>query len=153
MSAYTQYNHGTSARKYEQSQDLGFQVVTGGAPREEAQTVSGVVAKAVRVLAIVVVVFAALGAIRITLGSATIAAALEYRDLTGAIEDARVEGSTLEVEKSTLANPGRIKAEASNIGMKAPATTAFLDLSGDIVVCDEAGNLSLSGSMAAAAAQ
>ncbi len=85
------------------------------------------------------------------MGSYTIAAALEYRDIPGAIEEARTEGSTLEVEKSTLSNPGRIKAEAGNIGMKAPETTAFIDLSGDIVMCDEAGNLSLSASMAAAA--
>ena len=35
--------------------------------------------------------------------------------------------------------------------MATPATTAFIDLSGDIVVTDEAGNLLLSGSAAAAA--
>ncbi|WP_251211906.1 cell division protein FtsL [Adlercreutzia murintestinalis] len=151
MSAYTEYNFGTTARRYEQQQEPLFQVVPGGAREPEVQSVSSTVAKAVKILAVVVIVFAVLGAVRITLGSATIAAALEYRDISGAIKDARIEGSTLEVEKSTLSNPGRIKAEAANIGMATPATTAFIDLSGDIVVTDEAGNLLLSGSAAAAA--
>ena len=153
MSAYTQYNYGTTARRYEKQPDQLFRVVPGGAPQEQPQTISSTVAKAVRILAVVIVVFAVLGVVRISLGSATIAAALEYQDISSAIEEARVEGSALEVEKSTLSNPGRIKAEANSIGMKAPATTAFLDLSGDIVVTDEAGNLSLSGTVAAAAAE
>ena len=135
MSAYTEYNFGTTARRYEQQQEPLFQVVPGGAREPEVQSVSSTVAKAVKILAVVVIVFAV----------------LEYRDISGAIKDARIEGSTLEVEKSTLSNPGRIKAEAANIGMATPATTAFIDLSGDIVVTDEAGNLLLSGSAAAAA--
>lgn len=153
MSAYTEYNFGTTARQYERHEDTRLHVVLGGAPEQQPQTVSSTIAKVVRVLAVVVVVFAIFGVVRITLGSATIAAALEYRDISSAIKEARVAGSALEVEKSTLSNPGRIKAEALSIGMSAPASTAFIDLSGDIVVTDEAGALSLSGSTAAAAAQ
>lgn len=151
MSAYADYNFGTSARRIEEQQDLFFEVVPGGAPEQKAQAVSSVVAKAVRVLAIVVAVFAVVGAIRITFDSLTIGAALEYNQISNDIDAARKEGNALELEKSMLSNPGRIKSEAQGIGMSAPEQTTYMDLSGDIVVTDEAGSLSLSGSMAAAA--
>ncbi len=145
------YNYGTSARYYEDQPDFLFEVVPGGAPEQETQAVSSLVAKAVRVLAIVVAAFALVGAVRVTFDSMTISTALEYRQLSRDIDAARTEGNALELEKSTLSNPGRIKTEAHNIGMLSPAQTTYIDLSDDIVVTDDAGNLSLSGSMAAAA--
>lgn len=151
MSAYTDYNYGTSARRYEERSDFLFEVVPGGAPQQDTHAVSSVVAKAVRVLAVLVAVFALLGAVRITLDSMTIGTALEYRQLSRDIDAARTEGNALELEKSMLSNPTRIKEEARNIGMAAPAQTTYIDLSGDVVVTDETGNLLLSDSMAAAA--
>ncbi len=151
MSAYTDYNYGTSARRFEEQQDLRFEVVAGGAPEQETQAVSSVVARAVRILAVVVAVFAVVGAVRITFDSLTIGAALESTQISRDIDAARKEGNALELEKSMLSNPGRIKAEAKKIDMAAPAQTTYIDLSGDVVVTDEAGSLSLSGSMAAAA--
>ena len=115
--------------------------------REGARSVV-LVAKAA---ACVIVVLAVLGFVRVTLSSATVAAALETQELSSQIEVARSEGSKLEVRQSSLSNPTRIRIVASSLGRAAPASTTVIDLSGDVVVTDEAGNLSLSGSAAALA--
>lgn len=94
-----------------------------------------------------ILAFAVIGVLRITLSSATVALALETKQIDAQIEDARDVGSALEVEQSSLSNPTRIKQEAASIGMAAPASTTFMDLSGDVVATDGQGNLSLSASI------
>lgn len=151
MGSYNEYNFGTTARKYDLQEEASLSVMHGAAAEQAPQTVPVFIAKAVKVLAIVIAVVCVLGVIRISLGSATIATAMEYNEVNRAIENARTEGAALELQKSQLANPGRIKKEAIEIGMSSPRDTTFIDLSGDVVVTDADGNLSLSGSMAAAA--
>lgn len=136
-------------RAPERSRRAQVSVVRGqGADAQARQSASAVVFAA-KVAACVIVVLAVLGFVRVTLSSATVATALETQKLTSQIDVARSEGSQLEVKQSSLANPTRIRIVASSLGMAAPASTSVIDLSGDVVVTDEAGNLSLSGSAAA----
>lgn len=104
-----------------------------------------------KVVLAALVVFALLGVVRITLSSAAAMTSIESNELSNQIEAARTEGNQLEVAQSTLSNPARIKSQAEAMGMAAPTETVVLDLSGDVVVTDDAGSLSLSGSVAAAA--
>ena len=147
------YNFGSSARKLERGQPVRsnrIDVVPGGA-REERTASSGAILFA-RVLVILIVAFALIGCVRISLSSATVAAAMEANAIEDQISDARDTGSQLEVTQSSLANPTRVKRDAIANGMHAPASASFIDISGDIVVKDDAGRLSLSGSVDAAAA-
>ena len=95
------------------------------------------------------VLFAVIGFARVAISAATVTTSIESQQLAGQINDARTEGSDLEVTQSMLSNPTRIKAEAAALGIGAAADVENIDLSGDVVVTDEAGNLSLSGSVAA----
>lgn len=101
-----------------------------------------------KVLAVVLAVVAILGCVRISLSSATVMTALETRELSSQIETARSEGNALEVVQSSLSNPTRVKDAATLLGMSAPAYVANIDLSDDVVVTDDQGNLSLSGAAA-----
>lgn len=98
--------------------------------------------------AAVLIFLALLGFARISLESATVTTALETRELSSQIATARSDGNVLEVQQSSLSNPTRIKDAATLLGMSAPAYVTNIDLSGDIVVVDAAGALSLSGSAA-----
>ena len=81
--------------------------------------------------------------------SAAASCALETRSLQTSIETARAEGNELEVSQSVLANPSRIKAQATALGMAAPAPVQRADHAvSDIVATDGAGSLSLSESVA-----
>lgn len=104
-----------------------------------------------RIVAAVLVLVAALAVGRLALTSATVATAIENQDISNAIDTARTEGSTLEIAQSKLSTPTRIKETAAEMGMAAPSRTMMIDLSGDVVITDQAGNLSLSGSVAALA--
>ena len=98
-----------------------------------------------RIAAVVLVLMAALCMARLALTSATVATAIENQQISNSIDAARTEGSSLEINQSKLSAPARIK------GMAAPSRVMMIDLSGDVVVTDQAGNLSLSGSVAAVA--
>lgn len=124
-----------------------FEVVPGGAPRTNSNAASETVLIFAKILIAVVLVFAFISVFRISLSSATVALAIESKTLDTQIEDARDAGSALEVQQSSLANPSRIKSEASSIGMSVPSAITYLDMSGDIVTTDANGNLSLAGSV------
>ncbi|MCI2241734.1 cell division protein FtsL [Adlercreutzia faecimuris] len=138
-------------RAPERPRRASVSVVRGQGADARAREGASAIVIAARAIACVVVVLAILGFVRVTLSSATVATALETQKLSSQIDVARSEGSALEVRQSSLANPTRIRVVASSLGMAAPASTTAIDLSGDVVVTDEAGNLSLSGSAAAVA--
>ena len=148
--AYNDYNFGTSARKYEERYDPRLEIRSGGARAPKAQALSGIASMAIKALAAFVLVFAIVGIGRISLSSISVAAAIEANELSQEINTAREAGNSLEVEQSTLSNPTRIKTEAVKLGMNEPTQTHFMSLPEDVVVTDEQGNLSLSGSIAAA---
>ncbi len=146
------YIHGSTARKLQQEElapRRGIQVMPGGG-REE-RTASSLAIVFARVLVALIVAFAAIGWVRISLASATVSVALEASQLKDDISDARDVGSQLEVTQSSLANPTRVKRDALALGMRSPASASFIDISGDVVVRDEDGRLSLSGTVEAVA--
>lgn len=104
-----------------------------------------------RIVAVVLVLMTVLCMARLALTSATVATAIENQQINNNIDTARTEGSSLEISQSKLSAPTRIKEAAADMGMAAPSRTMMIDLSGDVVVTDQAGNLSLSGSVAAVA--
>lgn len=152
MSAAPAYDY-SSERAYERDRYAApdISVVPGRGTRAVSDALSPSVGFLAKVAVAVLVAFVVLGVARVSLSSATVTAALETKQLTAQIEDARTDGSKLEVAQSTLSNPTRVKSAAESMGMAAPIETTKIDLSGDVVVTDEAGRLSLSGSVAVAA--
>ncbi len=134
------------ARRDQRSTRADINVVPGR--KAESRTLSSSVIFLAKTVAVVFVVLALLGCARIALSSATVTTALETRELNSQIDTVRSEGSKLEVAQSALSNPTRIKDAAGALGMYAPAYVANIDISGDVVVVDTAGRLSLSGSAA-----
>lgn len=120
-------------------------------PNPDARKGTNPLVVGARIVAAVLILVAALCVGRLALTSVTVATAIENQDISNAIDAARTEGSALEIEQSKLSTPTRIKESATDMGMAAPSRTMMIDLSGDVVVTDQAGNLSLSGSVAAAA--
>lgn len=107
---------------------------------------------AARIFAAVVVVVALLGFARVALSAATLEASAATEELEEQIDTARAGGATLETTTSVLSNSTRIAQEAAALGMVKASSTEVITLAADVVVCDEAGNLSLSLSVAQAAA-
>ena len=106
-----------------------------------------------KITAIVMGLIALVCCARVFLSSMAVSTALESREISSQIDDARSSGSRLEVALSSLSNPSYVKQEAAALGMFAPDPQAVLkiDLSDDVVATDASGNLSLSGSAAALA--
>lgn len=153
MSRFPAYNYDSTARKLRYEEQPAFEVLPGGGRNTATSTASDAVMLFAKIVITAILVFAVIGVVRITLSSATVAVALEAKQIDAQIDDARDVGSALEVEQSSLSNPTRIKQEAAAIGMSTPATTTFMDLSGDVVVTDESGALSLTGSLEAVSEQ
>lgn len=149
--AYNDYNFGTSARKFEERPHAELEIHAGGARNAKRQLLPDFALFILKALVVFVLVFACIGVGRISLSSLAVSAAIEANQLSNDIDAARETGNSLEVEQSTLSNPTRIKTEATKLGMNAPENTHFMALPQDIVVTDEQGNLSLSGSVAAVA--
>lgn len=140
------------ARKY--SPKRRVDVVPGGAQGRAASTspAHSFAVKVGKAIVAAALVFACIGIWRVTLSAATVAEALEARQLSNELDEARSTISQLEVTQSSLSNPVRIKTEAALLGMSNPETTAVIDLTQDVVATDAEGNLSLVGSLDAMAA-
>lgn len=161
MTDYQPYIYGTAAYKQDAYQRDDWAPVERREPKRRVDVIPGGAkgraveespahAFAMRVAKITVavaVVFAGIGVGRVTLSAATVAEALDAREVKNQLEDARSSINQLEVMQSSLSNPTRIKTEAAALGMASATDSVVLDLSGDVVATDEAGNLSLSGSL------
>ncbi|MBR5260116.1 MAG: cell division protein FtsL [Eggerthellaceae bacterium] len=130
--------------RFDSSPDIS--VVPGSGSRTKSSADSAVVLA--KVTAIIMIVIALVCCARVFLSSMAVSTALEAREISSQINDARSDGSKLEVALSSLSNPSFVKQEAAALGMFAPDSDAVLkiDLSGDVVVTDAAGTLLLSGS-------
>ena len=101
-----------------------------------------------KLCAVAAILVAVVAVVRVGLTAAAAATALETKEIVASIDQARAEGSELEVNQSVLSNPTRIRAQAQSLGMAAP-TDEFSDqviLPDDVVATDAEGNLSLSES-------
>ncbi len=149
------YVFGSAAPKIEQEtftrKTSGIEVLLGEKSSSKTQTLAEPSASAVifGIVAVLLVCFLAVGVINVSLSSATQASALEAQTTQEEIDQARESGKSLEVALGSLSNPTRIKEKASDMGLAASSETIRIDLSGDKVVLDESGNISLSGTLSA----
>lgn len=127
-------------------------VVVGGNTAKAYSPAHATALRAAKAVLVIIVAFAGIGFGRISLASATVTEALEARDVRNNLEEVRSSINDMQVEQSTLSNPARIKSEAEALGMSSPSVTHVLDLTGDLVMTEENGALSLTGSIAATAA-
>ena len=151
--AYSRYNEPAYRHSAERQPKHApsIHVVPGRKSSTQSAALPHSIVTLAKALAVIFVVIALLGFVRVTLSSATVGVAKETRALSSQISLARTEGSTLEVTHSSLSNPIRIQTEAMALGMAAPESVTYINLGRDIVATDEAGNLSLSGTVAAIA--
>lgn len=97
-----------------------------------------------------VLFIAAVGVCRVALTAASVETMISSDQLTSQISSARSQGGELEVKLTTLANPTRIKAYASErLGMAAASGISYLDLATGALATDSEGNLSLAGTIGA----
>ena len=76
---------------------------------------------------------------------------MENDAIAAQIDDVRATSASLEVQQSTMGNPANVKRSAKKMGMYVPYTSETLMIGEDVVAYDDAGNLSLSKSLAVAA--
>lgn len=125
--------------------------VVRGRQRAASAGASPSLVLAVKIAAVVLVALTCMAFARVALSAATVATSMESQELSSRIDEARSTGTSLEVSESVLANPTRVRQEAERLGMAAPAEVGTIALEPDVVVTDENGALSLSGSIDAAA--
>ncbi len=132
----------------------GVHVVPGKRSRAHEQARAASSLSFAKVAIIALVVFTLLGFVRIGFASATVLTAMSVQDLETSIESARSVGNELEVQQTYLSNPAYIAEEASSrLGMVEAEEALTITLSEDVVVTDEAGNLSLASSLSVASEQ
>lgn len=130
-----------------------IEVVPGRGRQTDTNTLSASVIFIAKALAVLMVVFAVLGFVRIGLASATVNTAVATEEVATQIDSARSGGNDLEVRDSYLSSSSNVKSQATDLKMAEAANVSTITLSEDVVVTDGAGNLSLSGSLKAASQQ
>lgn len=130
-----------------------IQVVPGRGRQVDTKTLSSSVIFIAKAFAVLMVVFAILGFVRIGLASATVNTAVATEEVATQIDSARSTGNDLEVRDSYLSSSQNVKSQAADLKMTEAANVAIITLPQDVVVTDSSGNLSLSGSLKAASAQ
>ncbi len=150
--AYSLYSTRSTApaRTRQQPQKPSFQVLPGKAPRTQSAPLASPATFLIKLTVVVLVALTCVACVRLFLSSATAETAMESQQLTASIDEARSNGAALEVSLGSLTNPTRVRDQAKALGMVAPETTGVITVEEDIVMCDQAGNLSLSSSVEAA---
>lgn len=129
--------------------DNAYSTIASGANEavKQARTLPAPVmvalAAAIVIVALVIICF-----VRIGLSSDTVLVQMRSQEITDTITSTRSAGRVLEVQKGALSNASRIRSEAIFLGMMDPEATESLVLRPDTVTTDDAGNLSLAGSVA-----
>ncbi len=118
-------------------------------PRGASDTIPANSNVVIRAAAYFIVMVLLVGFINITFVGATQSLAQEAESLQTSISQARESSKATEVQLGLLSNPTRIKEKAEEMGMSASSNPILIDLSDDVVVTDESGNISLTGSLAA----
>ncbi len=122
--------------------------------RQAAKSASDEITPAlVMVVALAVfALFAVLSFACLGLHAATVSTSIQSQALSNQIDEARAEGTSLEVAQSLLSNPTRVRQQAEKLGMSAPESVGSIVLAADVVCTDSEGALSLSDSVKSAAA-
>lgn len=150
-SAYPERAVARSSQRAVRHTQRGIGVVPGGRTAASPEPRQSGAMLAVKVLVALLIVVACVGVARVALTTATVSASIQTQELSGKIDKARSDGVELEAAQSVLATSSRVKGQASDLGMAAPASVESLSLAEDVVVLNEDGTLSLSKSLAATA--
>lgn len=150
MSAVPAYSY-SSQRAPERTPRTRISVVPGRGSRTQTPTLPSSTVFLAKAVAIVLIVIAVVAFARVGLAAAAASASVQSQTLTSQISEARSGGAALEVSQSSLANPVRLKQEATDLNMMAPAAVGTIALSKDVIATDDTGALSLSKSVAIAA--
>ena len=143
------YDHFDYAEAQPRTRRPDITVIPGRGPLPQVDPRVFVV---LRVIAAIVLLLAVAGVARLQFTNAAVAQSIAHEELAMDVNTARAEGSALEVQASNLSNPAYVRDYAANkLGMAAPVTVETIALGEDVVVVDEGGALSLSGSLAAVA--
>ena len=126
-------------------------VVQGSAPRTSERSVSETFLLGAKVVAAVFVLFTAIWFARIAFSSATVTTSMATQEITADLSEARAYAATLEVQQSSLSNPTRVRTDAVDLGMAAPASTTTITLPQDVVAADDNGVISITESIRRAA--
>ena len=124
-------------------------VIPGQGP---VKTISPAVTLVIRVIVAVFIIMLVAGGVRVYLDSTAVSTSMANDQLAMDLNTVRAQGSELEIQASNLSNPAYVRDYAkSKLGMAAPTTVETMSLGEDVVVVDESGALSLSGSLSAIA--
>jgi hypothetical protein len=127
--------------------------VVPGHKQEKQSFLSDFQVFVVKVILGVMAVALCIGFIKVGLASAAYSTASASSDLRSEIATMRTEGQSLAVEKSLIASPSNLRTTAATeLGMAAPTVSETISVEPDVVVFNNTGNLSLTGSIAQAAA-
>ncbi len=145
------YVHGSAAPAYETGS--AFEVVRNPKPDSRVSVLPSDIIGVARLIVVVIAVVAAIACVRVGFAAASVSTCMDSETISAQIETARSQGSDLEVQRSYLSNTSHVRVAATQLGMGASAASMTITLDPDVVALDSSGNLSLSGSMAAIAAQ
>ncbi|WP_251198329.1 hypothetical protein [Anaerotardibacter muris] len=127
--------------------------VVPGQKQEKHSTLSNFHVVVVKAVVAVLAVVLCIGFIQVGLASAAYSAASASSELRSEIATMRSEGQSLAVQKSLIASPSNLRTMATEeLKMTAPGAAATITLEPDVVAIDASGNLSLTQSIAQAAA-
>ncbi|MDO4503279.1 MAG: cell division protein FtsL [Coriobacteriia bacterium] len=125
-------------------------VVPGSRQRTQSRPLAGSSIKTAFVIGAALAVIAALCVARLFFAAGAASVSMETNQVSSNLDQARSVSSQLEVQTTSLANPERVKAEATKLGMVLPYDTATIVLPEDVVATTEDGSLSLSESLSRA---
>ncbi len=156
MSAQPAYSPQYSAypRSIEQTSRPGsISVIHGNKPKHEAKGFATSPWKLFALGILAICLCTVLGVISLNLSAAAVSTSMDSQTLSSQIEEAKTEGTALEVTESLLSNPTRVRQQAEKLGMATDANAQVIDMEKDVVCTDDAGNLSLSASIETAIEQ
>ncbi len=149
------YSHASTAPARQPDQTHKTRPAITVVPGRKHQTqpdISPAIRMACIIAAVLMGCFLVLGVARVCIAASAYEVASQASDMRASISDARSVQEALAVEKSTVANPITLRAEAADrLHMAAPQSVGTLTLPTDVVVYDGAGNLSLTQSIASVA--
>lgn len=134
-------------RAVERAPRTRISVVPGQRTRSAAPASTVTPGLVLKAAIIVMAVLALVGIASLTLSAATVTTSMQSQALSGQIDDARAEGSSLEVTQSLLSNSTRVRMQAEKLGMAAPAEVGTINMPEDVVSTNDDGSLSLSRSV------
>ncbi|MGI6045479.1 MAG: cell division protein FtsL [Eggerthellaceae bacterium] len=141
MAGAPAYSYNRPERSYERRPAPSIRVLPSRGRR--TRNASPQIVLIAKLVAVGFILVTALCFVRIGLVSATVSESMANETLSSQVKDAASHGNSLEIQTSQLVSPSNVQSQAAKLGLSAPTSKSVIDLSGDVVATDEAGNLSL----------